>query len=96
MKITFISTRRGDADVYTADPDGSGSFLITFDDGEAEDRNPSFTPDGRLVVFSSNRLDDHFQVYAASLNGSILTRITNTATDDLQFVYRPIPSLVNR
>lgn len=93
-KLLFISDRRGDPDIFIADPDGSGAFLITVDDGDAEDRNPSFTPDERFIVFSSNRLDDRFQIYLVSPDGLTLERITNNDREDIQFVYRPIPNLL--
>ena len=95
-QIAFLSTRRGEADVFIASPDGSGAFLLTFDDGDAEDRNPSFTPDGQFIVFSSNRIDDRFQSFVVSPNGRVLTRITNNDRQDIQFVYRPIPGLISQ
>ena len=87
--ITFISDRRGDTDVYITDDQPAGDILLTTSDGDAEDRSPSFTPDGRFVVFSSNRLDDRFQTYVLSLDGNVLTRITDNERDDILFIYEP-------
>lgn len=88
-QIVFISDRRGDPDVFITDEILGGDINLTLDDGEAEDRNPSFTPDGRFVVFTSNRLDDRFQTYVVSLDGRSLTRLTDNDRDDILFIYEP-------
>ncbi|MDX1995526.1 MAG: hypothetical protein SF029_24290 [bacterium] len=87
--ITFISDRSGDSDVYIMEPDGTGLRLMTEDDGDSEDRRPVFTPDARWIAFISNREDDRFQTYLLSLDGIVLTRITNHNRNDLSIVYRP-------
>ncbi len=86
--IAFISDRRGDADVFYMFADGTGATLVTLDDGDAEDRNPGFTPDGRFIAFISNREDDRFQTYLVSLDGTVLTRVTENKGNDESIVYR--------
>ncbi len=43
--------------------DGADERLLTRDDGNAEDRDPAWSPDGRWIAFSSNRQSDAFQLY---------------------------------
>lgn len=88
-RITFISDRGGDADVYIMNPDGSGQTLLTADDGGAEDRSPAFTPDALYVAFISNRLDDRFQTYLVSIRGDVLVRLTEAERNDTSIIYRP-------
>lgn len=88
-QIVFVSDRRGDPDIYLMNPDGTNERSLIFGDGDTEDRDPSFTPDGNWVAFVSNREDDHFQSYLVSLDGQILTRLTNNANNDAQIIYQP-------
>lgn len=88
-QIAFVSDRSGDPDVYVMSPDGASELVVTIDDGGAEDRNPAFTPDGRFVAFISNREDDRFQTYLASLDGTVLVRLTNHNRNDTSIDYQP-------
>lgn len=88
-RITFVSDRTVDADIYVMDADGSGETLLTIDDGGAEDRSPTFTPDNRWVVFISNRDGENFQTYMVSLRGDVLVRLTNSDRNDTSISFRP-------
>ncbi len=89
-RITFVSDRTGDADIYTMDANGQGETLITFDDGEAEDRRPTFSPDGRWVFFISNRDSENFQLFALSSDGNALYRVLENQRDEDSIVFRPV------
>ncbi len=73
-KIAFV---RG-SDIYLAAADGTGATILV-SGGINED--PSFSPDGRKVVFMTNR-DGNYEIYAINVSGSGLTRLTNAAGTD--------------
>ena len=52
-KILFTSTRSGDLELWTMNPDGSGLKQITFDLGY--DGGAFFSPDGSKIVFRASR-----------------------------------------
>ena len=52
-KILFSSTERENRDIWISNADGSNAKQLTFDPGA--DLYPSATPDGRYIVFESNR-----------------------------------------
>jgi TolB protein len=62
-KIAFVYRER---DICLVNPDGSG--LIQLTGGQGQNFHPSFSPDGRMIVFSSNRGGRH-QLYVMSVNG---------------------------
>jgi hypothetical protein len=63
--------------------DGSGQPVM-FGDGKTLDLDPSFTPDGSQIVFSSNRGGRHMSIWqvAASGEGGV-TQLTSGDTTDL-------------
>lgn len=67
--VAYLNNQGGDADVYLMNADGSDKRLLTQDDGGAEDRAVTFTPDSRLVVFASLRDGSTFRPYALDLRG---------------------------
>ncbi|MBM3820661.1 MAG: hypothetical protein FJW14_16820 [Acidimicrobiia bacterium] len=52
-RLLYTSTASGNLDIWIMNADGSGRVQLTTD--RADDRNPSATPDGRFVVFASDR-----------------------------------------
>ena len=87
--IVFVNDAGGDGDVYIAEPDGESSLLLTSDDGDAEDLNPVFTPDGNWVGFASNRGGETFQLYVLDTAGSVLVQLTDTELDKQELDFRP-------
>jgi TolB protein len=87
--IVFASDRTGDGDLFTMDSAGNNEQLLTIDDNDAEDRRPSFSPDGLWVIFASNRQDGNFQTYVMRTNGTEVRRVTVNPRIDISARFRP-------
>lgn len=60
--------------IYEADPDGGNLKLLT--DAPGYNAEGSYSPDGRQIVFSSNR-DGHLQLYIMDADGNNARKLTN-------------------
>jgi Tol biopolymer transport system component len=67
MKIAFISSRDGDAEIYVMGSDGSDVLRLT--DNDAFDAAYFWSPDGRQLVFTSDR-DGTGMVYVMESEGN--------------------------
>jgi TolB protein len=63
----------GKMNIYTCAIDGSDIIQLTSNSGNNE--RPSWSPDGSLIAFSSDRTGSH-QIYIMRRDGSNVTRIT--------------------
>lgn len=73
-KIAFVRVEGGEANIFTINPDGSGELRLTW--GSRRNENPSWSPDGHYITFSSNRDGDN-NIYLMYLNGSNQTQLTS-------------------
>ncbi|UCC43461.1 MAG: Tol-Pal system beta propeller repeat protein TolB [Candidatus Zixiibacteriota bacterium] len=74
-RITFVSrTKRGRFDLASVDTSGADYRILT-EFGRNE--NPHFSPDGKQIVFSSNRLGP-FEIFTMDLTGRNQRRLTRT------------------
>ena len=86
--IAFSSTRSGffNAELYLVRADGTGLRRLTrtpgSEDVHGDDGMPSWRPDGRGLVFVSNR-DRNFELYALDLRSGGATRLTRTPQDEM-------------
>ena len=94
-KIAFQSERnkikeRAQMDIFIADAEkrGVGKNQINLSNHEAEDRLPSWSPDGTAVVFESKR-DGNWEIYTVGIDGENLTRITENDKDDTKAQWSP-------
>jgi Tol biopolymer transport system component len=73
--------RPGDAnvDIYTIAADGSN--LRNVSNNPAGDRDPRYSPDGKRIVFLSNR-DGNWEIYVMNADGSGQTRLTDDPAID--------------
>ncbi len=94
--MVYASDRNGDGDIFIADADGQNYTLITSDDGGAEDRLPVFNPVGQMLVFTSNRDGDAFQLYTSDLRGNGITRLADPGLDVQSLAFKPELLLVGR
>lgn len=72
--------------IYVADADGRHERLLI--GGSALDMNPSFSPDGRSVLFTSRR-NGSADIYQVQIDGSRLERLTDDPAFDDQAVMAP-------
>jgi TolB protein len=67
-RMVFESTRDGpDADIFIMNADGTGVVQLT--DNDAGESTPSFTPDGRFIVYTSEQ-DGNPDVFLMGVDGS--------------------------
>jgi TolB protein len=86
-RIAYVNDSQGDGDIYVMDANGERSFLLTQDDSGAEDRDPTWSPDGRWIVFATNRDDEEFRWYAIDLQGDVQSiTVTGRNPESLSFV----------
>ncbi len=87
-QIAFISKRDGrlNPEIYVMDADGKNQLRLT--NNPAYDWSPSWSPDGKRIVFFSNR-DGHvmggiptFEIYVMDADGKNQLRLTNDPNDD--------------
>jgi len=70
-----------DGDIYIQNADGTNKRLAT-EHTEATEKNPSISPDGRYLAYSSNA-DGDDEIYLLDLTNKLTTKLTNnTASDD--------------
>jgi TolB protein len=72
-RIAFVSMENGFFDIYTMNMDGGGLERLT--EGEGNNEDPCWSPDGRYIIFSSNR-DGRYHLYLMNANGQNQRRIT--------------------
>ena len=87
-RIVFTSIRDGHVDaewglptseIYVMDADGKNQRRLT--NNPHDDYSPSWSPDGRRIVFTSRR-DGNGEIYVMDADGSNLRNLTNHPDDD--------------
>ena len=73
-RISFVSSRGGNFDLYVMNADGTGVTRIT--DHPANDFDPIWMPDGQSMIFSSER-DSRSDLYRVWLKDKKVDRLTH-------------------
>lgn len=73
-RISFVSSRAGNFDLYVMNADGTNVTRLT--DDPANDFDPIWMPDGQSLIFSSER-DSRSDLYRVWLNDRHVDRLTN-------------------
>ena len=97
--LAFVRESHGDEDIFVASPSGAHAENLTRDfrtkKKDVGFLAPSFSPDGRDIVFNSNlsrRFPDRpFQddLYAMTANGKRLERLTRSKQDEFGATFSP-------
>ena len=85
-QITFVSNRDGNPEIYVMDADGKNQHRLT--NHPDNDWSPSWSPDGKRIVFFSNR-DGHvirggsaYEIYVMDADGDNQQRLTENRKND--------------
>jgi Tol biopolymer transport system component len=75
-RIAFTSDRSGDPEIYVANADGSGLLRLTNTPGR--DAHPSWSSNGKHLLFQSPRADGNVQIYRMNADGTDQRRLAAT------------------
>jgi Tol biopolymer transport system component len=92
QRTTIPESGRPDADIWLLDPETGEETALT-DAPDVWDSTPTFTVDGRAVIFESNR-SGTFELYRQPLDGGEAVRLTETDGNDAEAKESPDGSLI--
>ena len=85
-RIAFSTNRAGgNFDIWVMRADGSDLRRLTA--AEGTDINPEWSPDGRMIAFTSAR-DGNLEIYVMAADGTAQTDITDSPSDDFSPTWR--------
>jgi Tol biopolymer transport system component/DNA-binding winged helix-turn-helix (wHTH) protein len=80
-RIAFTSDRSGASEIWVADRDGDNALKLTAFDGPYTS-GPSWSPDGRHLLFDSPAVDGNFDLYEVDPDGGAPKRLTTAPAED--------------
>ena len=78
-RIVFTSTRDGNHDIYVMNANGKNQKRLT--DHPAGGSQPSWSPDGKKIAFTSRRNGGNIQIFVMDSDGQKPIRLTNEVWD---------------
>jgi TolB protein len=84
--IAFVSSNPGNDEIYRVTPDGSIVERLTYNNWEW-DKHPTWSPDGKQIVFFSNREVGRTQLWIMNADGSNQRRLLVSEFDDMYPVW---------
>ena len=78
-KIAFTSMRDGNTEIYVMDGDGKNQRRVTVN--PTYDQYPTWSPDGKMIAFVSNRNRGRNQIWVIDVDGKNPIRLTDGASD---------------
>ena len=96
--VAFQAYKGGTFHIWSMKPDGSSVTQLTT--GHGDDREPRVSPDGKKIVFASDRafanaadrkagIEGTYDIWMLDLATSALTQITKDATDEFEPTWSP-------
>jgi Tol biopolymer transport system component/imidazolonepropionase-like amidohydrolase len=86
--IAIQSYIGGTFHIWTMKPDGSGLKQLTF--GHGDDREPSFSPDGKTIAFASDRaFKGSYDIWTVDVATGTLTQKTSSEADEYEPAWSP-------
>ncbi len=84
-KLLTTSIRTNDTEVFIIDPTTGDAFNLT-KAPKSEERYPSWSPDGKRIVFTSNREDGKtYNLYIVDADGKNLRKLTNLSAGSVAY-----------
>ena len=84
--ISFASNRSGNFDIYLTDTSGENLRVLT--NHPADERYPTWSPDGQFLAYASNR-DGNFEIYVMDIRKKKHHQLTHHLRDDLFPAWSP-------
>jgi Tol biopolymer transport system component len=81
-RLAFSTDRGGSADIFGMNGDGSGQAPLVATAGFS-DEEIEWSPDGRQIVFQTNRDGGNYEIYVANADGTGQRRLTNSPGTEL-------------
>jgi Tol biopolymer transport system component len=88
-RIAFTSNRDGSYEIYVMNADGSGQTRLTSDTAHDYNTQPSWSPDGSRIAFSSSGYNLSYAIYVINANGSGRTQLTSVIGTERQPSWSP-------
>ncbi len=78
-ELIFSSNMSGNLDLWIISTEDGSLRRLT--DDAADDYDPAFTTDGKSVIWSSKRINDHYEIWMANADGSGARQVSRDGVD---------------